>query len=115
MSIEFNKVMDGIARYLDKEVYSGMNDVQEVVARIAVGRVLGNKDGVKNMLSANPIVKSLMVINDDGTVDIERILAELKAEISKKGSVSIQIPWFGKMKFVPEDVDRLHEEIFRGY
>ncbi len=115
MSIEFNKVMDGIARYLDKEIYSGMNDVQEVVARIAVGRLLGNKDGVKDMLSGNPIIKSLMVINDDGMVDIERILADLKAEISKKGSISIQIPWFGKMKFVPEDVDKLYSEILGGY
>lgn len=113
--VELERVMDGIARYLDKEIYSGMNDVQEVVARIAVGRLLGNKDGVKNMLSGNPIIKSLMVIDDDGMVDIERILADLKAEISKKGSISIQIPWFGKMKFVPEDVDKLHSEILGGY
>ena len=115
MSIEFGRVMDGIARYIDKEIYSGMNDVQEVVARIAIGRVLGNKDGVKNMLSSNPIIKSLVIIDDDGMVDIEKILAELKAEISKKGSVSIQIPWFGKMTFKPEDVEKLHREILGGY
>lgn len=112
--IEFNKVMEGIAKYLDKEIYSGMNDIQEVVARIAVGRVLGNKDNVKAMLYGNPIVRSLMIIDDDGMVDIEKILADLKAEISKKGSISIQIPWFGKMKFMPEDVDKLYNEIMHG-
>lgn len=112
--IEFNKVIDGIAKYLDREIYSGMNDVQEVVARIAVGRILTNKDGLRKMLSENPIVKSLMLIDDSGMVDIEKILADLKAEISKKGSISIQIPWFGKMKFVPEDVDKLYNEIMHS-
>lgn len=112
--VEFERVIDGIARYLDKEIYSGMNDIQEVVARVAVGRILGNKDGVKIMLAENPIVKSLMIIDDNGMVDIEKILADLKAEISKKGSISIQIPWFGKMKFVPEDVDKLYNEIMHS-
>jgi hypothetical protein len=115
MSVEFNRVMDGIARYIDKEIMPGMNDLQEIVARIAVGRILGNREAVKRLLSDNPIIKSLVIIDDDGMVDIEKILAELKAGISNKGSIKIEIPWFGKMTFVPEDVDKLHREISGGY
>ena len=115
MSVTFNRVVDGILRYIDREVYPGMNDLQEVVARIAVGRIATNKEKLLAFLEGNPIVKSFAVIDSDGNVDAETLLSEIKAQIAKKGSIKVEIPWFGKLTFVPEDVDKLKRDILGEY
>jgi hypothetical protein len=112
MTVPFNKVVDGIVKYIDNEIYSGMNDLQEMAVRIVVGRVAHNRERLKEILEGNPIVKSLAIIDSDGNVDADTLLSEIKAQIDKKGSFKVEIPWFGKMTFVPEDVDKLRREIF---
>lgn len=103
----FEKVARGISEYLNNEVYKGMNDLQEVMARIVVGRLLDNEEHIKNALTGNGFVRTFGFIDDEGMVDIEGIAESLKREISKKGKISISIPMFGKLTFVPDDVDVL--------
>jgi hypothetical protein len=107
----FEKVAKGISEYLNNEVYKGMNDLQEVMARIVVGRLLDNEERIKNMLAGNGFVRTFGFINDEGMVDLDSISESLKKEISKKGKISISIPMFGKLTFVPGDVDILYNYI----
>lgn len=115
MIVSYNRVIDGIVRYIDKEVMPGMNDLQEIVARIAIGRLVDNRESLKEMLNSNPIIASFAIIDSDGNVDAERLLSEIKTQIAKKGSIKVEIPWFGKLTFIPEDVDKLRREIFGEY
>ena len=103
----FEKVARGISEYLNNEVYKGMNDLQEVMARIVVGRLLDNEEHIKNALAGNGFVRTFGFIDDEGMVDLEGIAESMKREISKKGKISISIPMFGKLTFVPNDVDVL--------
>jgi hypothetical protein len=103
----FEKVAKGISAYLNAEVYKGMNDLQEVVARIVVGRLLDNEERIKAALTGNGFIRTFGFINDEGMVDLEGIAESLKKEISKKGRISMSIPMFGKLTFVPDDVDVL--------
>lgn len=103
----FEKVARGISEYLNNEVYKGMNDLQEVMARIVVGRLLDNEEHIKNALAGNGFVRTFGFIDDEGMVDLEGIAESVKREISKKGKISISIPMFGKLTFVPNDVDIL--------
>ena len=77
------------------------------MARIVVGRFLDNEDRIKTALSNNGFVRTFGFINDEGMVDLEGIAESLRREISKKGKISISIPMFGKLTFVPNDVDVL--------
>lgn len=114
--MEFEKVLDGIVRYINKEMYGGMNDLQEVVARMAVSRVVNNRAAIKKTLVENPIIRTFGVIDEDGFVDIDTLASELKEQINEKGKLPISIPLIGKFTFVPEDVDKLLAEIKRtGY
>ena len=111
MKLEINTVLDGIAKYIDKEIYTGMNDWQELVARIAVGRVLNDKSSIVSFLLQNPIIKSLVLVDDNGLVDVDRLFEDIKREMARKGNIKLSIPLFGTMSFSSADVDMLYREI----
>ena len=110
----FEKVLDGVLRYLNSEVYSGMNDWQEVLARMAVGRFVGDPEKLKTMLLNNGMVRTFGVMDSDGNVDVDGLLRDLKAQIEQKGKLSFALPVFGTFTFKPEDVDKLHQMIGEG-
>lgn len=112
--VSWEKVMNGIARYFDKHIYAGMNDWQEVLARSAVGMTLESGDRLKGALMGNGIVKTFCIMDENGNVDVDRLASVLKAEIQKKGRVSIKIPVFGTFVFTDADVDELHRIIVGG-
>ena len=47
MRVSFEHTVDGINRYLDREIYGGLNGLQEFVARVVVGRVNQNAEIIK--------------------------------------------------------------------
>lgn len=110
--IAFEKVLDGIARYIDKEVIAvGMNDWQELLARMAVGRIFNNREQLKTRLINNGWIRTFGVIDDDGMVDVDGLADDLKKQIEQKGKISVSIPVFGKLTFTASDVDVLHRTI----
>ena len=109
--MRFEKVVDGIARYVDAEIYSSMNDWQEIMARMAIGRILGNKEALKKKIMENPLLMSFVMIDSNGDMDAEKFLSDLKMAIAQKGGLRISIPLFGNLKFVESDVDHLRKYI----
>lgn len=112
--VTFDQVLDGLARYLNKNFYANLNDWQEIVARIAVGRIIGNPESLKQSLSANGIVRTFAIMDSDGNVDLEPIMRDLKREIERKGKLTVEIPMFGKISFLPQDIDEIYREITGG-
>ena len=111
MKYEFEKVIDGLSRYIDNEIYSGMNDYQEFLARLFVGRIIGNEHKVKESLINNGFIRTFGIIDSDGMVDIDSLAQDLKREIGRKEKITFSIPMFGKMTFHPTDVDVLYRTI----
>jgi hypothetical protein len=107
----FEKVLDGAVRFINENVIPGMNDWQEIAARIAIGRLYENQQSVLTFLQNNGIVRAFGVIDSDGDVDIDRLCADLKREIQKKKKIQVAIPGFGKMSFDASDVDKLYNYI----
>ena len=112
--MRFEKVVNGILKYMDAEIYAGMNDLQEMAARIAVSRLVRNSDNLKKMLMNNAFVKTFAIIDDNGDVDIEGLMEDIKDQIDRKGKLTISIPMFGTFSFVPSDVDKLHRTIMEA-
>ena len=46
----FEKVLDGAVRFINENVIPGMNDWQEIAARIAIGRLYENQQSVLTFL-----------------------------------------------------------------
>ena len=111
--VEFNRVVDGLLRYINNNVFKNMNDWQQVLARIAIGRI--NPEDLKQSLTANGFVRTFAIMDSDGNVDLEPLARDLKREIENKGGrLSIEIPLFGKMIFKPADIDEIYKEITGG-
>ena len=112
--VEFNRVIDGLARYINNNFYSKLNDWQEILARLAVARVVNNPETLKQSLQANGIVRTFAVMDSEGNVDLEPIMRDLKKEIERKGKLTIELPMFGKISFLPQDIDEIYREITGG-
>lgn len=110
--VPFEEVIQGLSRFINSNnLYANMNDLQEIAARIAVGRILTNHEHIKTALMNNGIIRTFGFMDDEGNVDLENLMKELKGEIEKKGKMCIEIPMIGKFIFHPEDMDGLYREI----
>lgn len=109
--MEFEKVLKGIMKYLNNEIYSNMTDWQEMLARIAVSRIIGNSENLKKSLIENPFIKTFAIIDDDGNVDLEGLIKDIKTQMEQKDKLSFSMPIFGKFTFTANDVDKLHHTI----
>ena len=114
MAVPFERVMDGIIKFIDAEIMGGMNEWQELVARMAIGRIAENSDAVKSAVLSNGIVRTFGVVDSNGMIDIDGLARDLKREIARKGKLTVKIPMFGVMTFKPEDVDKIHYMITGG-
>lgn len=108
---EFERVVDGLAQYINSELYSGMNDVQEFAARVLIGRVINNQEQIKHNLVNNGFIRTFGVIDGEGMVDIEGISNDIKREISRKDKITFNVPMFGKLTFRASDVDVMYHTI----
>ena len=112
--VNFNQVLDGLARYLNKNFYPNLDDFREVVARIAVGRILQNPENLKQSLAGNGIIRTFAVMDAEGNIDLEPIMRDLKREVERKGKMTVELPLFGKISFTGEDVSEIYREITGG-
>ena len=112
--VSFNQVLDGLTRYLNKNFYANLNDWQEIVARLAIGRITENAETLKQSLQANHFVRTFAIFDSEGNVELEPIMRDLKKEIERKGKLSVEIPMFGKISFLPQDIDEIYREITGG-
>ena len=110
--MKLDRVLNGVARYLDKEIYAGMNDWQEILARIAVSRILDDKN-IENLMN-NPYMKTFAIADTEGNIDVDGLYRDLKRLIQAKGKVEITLPMFGKFTFTESDVDCLYSCIVGG-
>lgn len=107
MTADFDTVIDGIAKYIDTYICKNLNDWQDIMVRMIVGRIYDNKFAIKKALIDNGFIRAFCVIDGDGNVDVERLLNELKAEIERKQKVCVSVPLIGTMTFTANDVDTL--------
>lgn len=109
--MEFNKALNGILKYLNKEIYSGMNDWQEMAARIAVSRMMKNSEKLKAALCNNTFIRTFAIVDSDGNVDIDGLYSDIKEQVDSKGKIEITLPLFGTFKFTSSDIDTLYSTI----
>lgn len=112
--MEFERVINGIVRYLNSEIYKGMNDWQEMLARIAVSRAVNNANNIKIALSNNPFIRTFAIVDENGMVDVDGLMRDIKSQFNHKEKISFSLPMFGTFTFTSDDIDKLHRMINEG-
>lgn len=110
----YERVIKGIVNYINENMYGGMTDWQEILARIAVARMTNKSDRLKTVLQNNWFLKEIDVFDSNGEVDVDGLIKDLRQQISEKGKISIDLPIFGKFTFTPSDIDTLHRYILEA-
>ena len=110
MKYEFNQVVDGLVKYINKYILPGMNQLQDFGARVMIGRFISNSENVKTMLINNGFIRTFGIVDAEG-VEVEELLTDIKKEIARQGKITFDVPMFGTMTFVPGDVDVLYQMI----
>lgn len=111
MKCEFEKVIEGVAQYINSNLYARMNDWQEFIARVFIGRFFENSEAMKEKLINNGFIRTFGVIDAEGHVEVAQLAKDMKREVARKGQLSFDIPMFGKMTFAPDDVNELFRTI----
>ena len=66
----------GISDYINKELFSQMTELQEFLARLALGRFIGNEETIKEALINNGFIRTFGLIDRDGMIDVDAIAKE---------------------------------------
>lgn len=112
--IKFDNVITGLINYANENLLPGMNDLQEIGARLILAEIYERREVLKAELIKNGVVKTFGIMDSDGDLDIERLMNRLKTEIQNKGKLEISVPMYGKFIFKPEDIDMIYEYISKG-
>lgn len=110
----FERVINGINKYINAEIYSTMNDWQEILARVAVSRMIGNTENLKQSLTSNGFLRTFAILDEAGNVDVEGLAKDIKNQILAKGKMTVTFPLMPSLTFKPEDVDTLMRYIREG-
>lgn len=108
MNIE--RVINGIVKYMDREIFATMNDWQEFLARLAMARLMNNKNLV-DIIANNSYAKTFAIVDEHGNVDVDGLHRDMKSLVHSKGKLEISLPLFGIYTFNETDVDKLFDYI----
>jgi hypothetical protein len=107
---EYNKVINGIAKYVDVEIVDKISGWQKWVVGSGIGIALSNATNVFNQLKTNEFVIMLGVIDKDDRINVEKIYKEFKKQ-SKKGPITFNAPMIGAITLTEDDVEKIYKFI----
>ena len=105
--MNFEKVLSGIIRYIERYIYPNLTDWQEVVAGTAIDKLYESRADLFNLIKGNHIYKMMLGMNSDGNIDVDSLAKKIKSKIEKKGKVEVSLPMKIKLTFTPDDVDSI--------
>ena len=105
--MKVEKAIDGLIKYIDKNILPGMNDLQEVGYLTFAEVVRSDTKAIEQLLSNNIFARMLFSTDSNGDVNLERLVSGLKKVISKKGSLTFTIPMYGNFKITNDDISEI--------
>lgn len=109
--MELSRVLTGLEKYIDNEIYSGMNENQQTIYLLAAGAL---KENAMDVLGSNAILRSMLSISRDGDVDLDRLHKLLQVAVRKREKLTLNIPMFGKLTFNEADITDMIRTIKEG-
>ena len=69
--VEFNRVIDGLVRYMNKNIFPKMIPEQRAAVRTILGMGLEKIEKIRPLLIENGFIKTFGIINLNGEVDVD--------------------------------------------
>lgn len=107
-------IINGIVRFMNANMFPVMTDWQELIARNVVGRAVKHAEKLCKVVGENAVIRTLEYTDDEGNIDIEGILADLREQIAAKGKFVLKLKLMPTYTFTSADVDELLRMIREG-
>lgn len=107
MQMRFEHIAERLSRYVERNVFPTMNNLQRIGVRTFLGMVKARPDSFKAKIVDNPILGWLLIEDEDGEIDIDPMLDGLKEAVEREGTLVLDTKMFGKMTFHPQDIELL--------
>ena len=105
-----DKIQRGAARYIEAELLPKAEGKDKWVLGSISTLLLARLPAVVTQLKASPMVNALGIVADDGTVDLDALVASLKPS-ARQSPAKIAIPLGGVITLTEKDLDTLHNYI----
>lgn len=106
----YDKVMNGIAKYIDNEIVDKIPGWKKWLVGSGIGMMLSNSNNIFEQVKNNEFVRLLNIVDEYDNIDVENIYKELKKQ-AQKGSVDVELPMIGSFRLNEQDVDKLYRFI----
>ena len=107
MDVHIKKVLPRLVKFIRKEMFPAMVEWQEFIANIAISGITEDVDKLASQLTGNIAFKTILCIDDEGNVDLDRLIKRVETEMSQRGKLKISIPLMPKYTFAASDVENL--------
>ena len=107
---DYNKVINGIAKYIDVEIVEKIQGWKKWVIGSGIGMALSNSTEIFNRLKGNEFVKTFNIIDKNDKINVDMIYKEMKKQ-AKKSSATFDVPMLGAVTLNEHDVDKIYEFI----
>lgn len=109
--MKFEKVLHGIRKYIEKEMYPKLTSWQAPIVGFAVGRMTKKADAIKQ----HSFMKMLDIVDENGNVDITELYNDIRNEVQIRQTMVFEdIPLIGSITLTPEDIDKIYRIITAG-
>ena len=105
--MDFNKVVTAIMKYLEGQMVPGMTELQEFAFYALWESVKDEAASWQELLTSNPVLRAVVAIDKDGTIDVEKLLSRAKKALEKKGKLTVDVPFYGAICFTPADIEEI--------
>lgn len=112
--MEISKVINAAFEYLEENMVPGMNDLQEIAFFAVKESVMEESQNLMKAVTKNPLYRAIAAVDKNGNVDTERLCNRIRKAIEHKGGVELDVPLYGKIKFTPEDIDKIEAKLNGG-
>lgn len=114
MKVDPLKLANGIVNYADTEVISNLPTHGKWIVGAGMGILTSRINEMIDDLSGNALVKAAGIIDENGMIDVDLLMSNLKNSANRYGKMTVQIPVVGALTFSEADIDSLRGYIERG-
>lgn len=112
--MKVNNIVDGLVKYINKNLYPTMTDWQKILAADIVSRAIKKAENIENTLANNAFIQALGYIDAEGNVEIESTIETIKQYINNNGGKwKLKIPLMPEYAFSSEDIDIIYNEYLK--
>jgi hypothetical protein len=114
--MQLNRVINGILKYIEREMFPKMNSWQQLGMGVVVGRMARDTKSIKEL----GIVKLLNVVDEHDNVDVEglktayEMYQKILSEAPKRKSDLIRVEIYGEIDFFDEDLSKELESLLNS-